>query len=411
MTKNNQFQEICIRLVKAYVSLYPKFSFQFYFDGEKQDLIGNGENIIEVIITESEKVFKRIFTEGSMGLGEAYCDGLIEVRDDQYEDFLFIFVRAAYDKKIIFKLPLSDIFRIIRARYNREFFTKGTQHADINSHYSLSDWFDDDEDANEFYLQWLDSKYIQYTCAKWDTETMSLEEAQVNKFEFYAKRLGINENSRGKTLLDLGCGWGGFMFYIAEHYGLICKGLTLSTAQAAYIAKEAKDRGLENLVSVEIKNVHDMEGSYDFVSSIGLLEHISDYDDLYKKTALALKADGTALFHAIFHTEMFYKTDPFLLKYIFPGGATPHIEKNVNIFKKYFKSVDRNDLPDMSYPKTLQCWYDTFCQNEGKIRTLLTEKGKCKDVDRAIRIFKHYLILAYCGMAESGVVANIQVKN
>jgi len=202
------------------------------------------------------------------------------------------------------------------------------------------------------------------------------------------------------------------MFYIAEHFGVICTGLTLSTAQAEYISKESKARKMENLVHVELKNAHDMEGEFDYVASIGILEHISDYDDLFEKTAHVLKKDGLALFHAMFHTEMYYKTDPFLLKYIFPGGATPNRDKSIRTFKKYFKQVDQNELPYMSYPKTLQCWFKTFCKNETNIRKLLLEKGKCEDVDKAIKIFKHYLMLAYCGLSlQDSLVLNFLLKN
>lgn len=410
--KKDKFEAIFLRLVRAYVLKYPEHSFKFNFDNEEQKVIGRSGEVIEVKIKNTTKTLERIFTEGSLGLGESYCEGLIEVEDRLYKYFLFIFVRAAYDKKLMLSLGIVDIITILRARFNREFFSKGTQHADINSHYSLSDWFKNEDDANEFYLNWLDSKYIQYTCARWVNETKNLEEAQISKFEFYAKRLGIDKNSEGKTLLDLGCGWGGFMFYIAEHYGLICKGLTLATAQAAYITKEAERRNIVDKVKVEIKNVHDLSGEYDFVVSIGLLEHISDCDDLFSKSSRAIKQGGAGLFHAIFHTEMFYKTDPFLLKYIFPGGATPEIKKSLKTFKKYFKQVDRNDLPENSYPKTLDCWYDNFCRNENQIRKLLKEKGTVDNIDYSVKVFKHYLMLSHCGLSDNfGLVSNILVKN
>lgn len=258
---------------------------------------------------------------------------------------------------------------------------------------------------------WLGSPYVQYSCGRWDENTKTLEEAQINKFKFYARRLGINENSKGKTLLDLGCGWGGLMFYLAEKYDLKCHGLTLSRAQAKYVEDEIKKRNLTGLVSVEIKNIHDLEGKYDYIISVGVMEHVSDFDDLYKKISLALNPDGATLIHSMFHREFFYKTDPFLLKYIFFKGGTPRIKENLKIFRKYFKYVSKNDLPLFSYPKTLECWYDRFCAREDEIRKLLREKSRCKDVDFAVRVFKHYLILAYCGMYERGLVSNILAKN
>jgi len=197
---------------------------------------------------------------------------------------------------------------------------------------------------------------------------------------------------------------------MAEKYGLKCKGITLSTAQGSYIKKEAKKRKMQKLVSVNIDNVHNMSGEYDYVASIGLLEHIDDYDDLFKKSEQVLKNGGRVLFHAI-HNNGSYKPDPWLLKYIFPGGSSPNINKSVHTLKKYFKHVSRNDLPYLSYPKTLWAWYLDFLKNEKKIRKLFKEKSKVKDIDYVIRIFKHYLILAYCGLTVSGFVSNIEAHN
>lgn len=409
---SDKFERIFIRIVSAYVKKYNDHSFEICFDKKKCQLIGESSNIIKVKISNSNEVLRRIFVEGSLGLGESYCEGLINVEDKLYKYFLFIFVRIASDKKLLFSLPIGDIFAILKAKFNRKFFERETKSENINAHYSLSDWFDNEKDANAFYLFWLNSKYVQYTCAKWDEGVQTLEEAQTNKLKFYAKRLGIDENSKGKTLIDLGCGWGGCMFFMAENYGIKCKGLTLSTAQAKYIKEEAKRRNLEDLVDVEMKNVHDMDGQYDYVISVGILEHISDYDDLYAKTAKILKPGSLALFHAIFHKGMFYKADPFLAKYIFPGGRTPEIRQNLKIFRKYFKDVNRNNLPEYSYPKTLDCWYGDLCKNEDGIRKLLAEKSKVEDIDFSIRVFKHYLMLAYCGLSsKSSVVANVLVKN
>ena len=405
--KLSNYEEVFINMTKNYVSVYPKHGFQYYFDDHKQELIGNKKSIIIVKIKNSKQVFKRIFEEGSIGLGEVYCDGLVKVADKDYRYFLLMIVRTVYDKKLQLKLSLKDKLQIVKAKAVSKFFTNKDQYQDINSHYSLNDWFSRDEDSNQFYFYWLSSPYVQYTCAKWDKNTKKLEEAQINKFNFYAKRLGINEKSKGKKVLDLGCGWGGLMFYFAEHFGVDCTGITLSTAQVNYIKKEAKARKLDHLVKVKNINVHDMSGNYDYIVSVGLLEHIDDYDDLYKKASQHLKPDGRALFHAMFHEDKHDDPDPFLSKYIFPGGCVTNINKSIKIFKKYFQKVDRNDLPDLSYPKTLVCWFDKFCENESQIRKLLRDKSKCKDIDFAIRMFKHYLILSYCGLTVNGHVCNI----
>ena len=153
----NKFEEIFIRLVTAYVKKYNEHSFEICDDDKKCEPIGDSKNIVKVKFTNSNEVLQRIFIEGSLGLGEAYCEGMITVDDKLYKYFLFIFVRAAYDKKLLLSLPFSDIIVILKAKFNRKFFEKENKSENINAHYSLSDWFDNEKDANNFYLFWLNS--------------------------------------------------------------------------------------------------------------------------------------------------------------------------------------------------------------------------------------------------------------
>ena len=230
------YRDVFVRMFHVYTRVYPECSFRFLFDGAEPIDAGDSERRISVEIRDTDRVLRRIFHEGSIGLGESYCEGNIRVADMEYRDFLVAFIRIPSDRRILRALPLLDRLRVWWGNYSSRYFTKGTQSADINSHYSLSDWFANAEDSNAFYLEWLDAPYIQYSCGKWDPDTKTVEESEVNKLAFYAERLGIRgDAARGKTLLDLGCGWGGLMFYMAEHHGVSCTGLTLSTAQAAYI--------------------------------------------------------------------------------------------------------------------------------------------------------------------------------
>jgi|WetSurMetagenome_2_1015567.scaffolds.fasta_scaffold75611_2 cyclopropane-fatty-acyl-phospholipid synthase len=404
------FTETFLKVVRQYVRYYNGHSFEFTLDKKHPISVGDSGRTVAVRVKHAETVFRRVFTEGSLGLGESYCEGLIDVEDSDYKYFLFIFIRTLFNKTLLSRLSLIDLYRIANGNINQAYFSRGNKHDDINCHYSLSDWFDNEQDSNDFYAYWLDSPYFHYSCALWDQNTRTVEEAQTNKCEVYASRLGINGNCKGKQLLDLGCGWGGFIFYMAEKYGIRCKGLTLSKAQAKYVEGQIHERHLYHLVSVEVDDIHNMSGSYDYIVSIGVLEHINDYDHLYRKTAECLKANGSALFHSMFHRSWFYRGDAFMLKYIFIRGGTPHLKSSMKLFQKYFQHVDRSDLPDLSYSKTVQCWYDKFCAREDEIREHLKEKSKCRDIDFAVRTFKHYLMLGYCAQAERGLVSNFLLR-
>jgi cyclopropane fatty-acyl-phospholipid synthase-like methyltransferase len=406
------YKEIFLRICRVYVEFYPEHSFSLKFDSENPVLIGNSKNIIKININNSENVFKRIFSEWSIWLGESYCDWNILIKDEEYKYLMFIFVRFAYNKKLVWKLKLLDIFRVLRATYYNKLFSKWTQDADINSHYSLSDWFEDSADSNNFYTYWLNSKYVQYSCWKWDKLTSSLEQAQLNKLDFYAKRLWISDKSKWKTLLDLGCWWWGLIFYMAETYGIKCKWLTLSVAQAIYINEQIIKRWLSDLVSVEIRNIHSIEWKYDYIASVWVMEHIENFNDLYKKIWTSLNAWWKTLIHSMFQTLPQKRiADPFLSKYIFPGAWIPQLKNNLDIFKKYFRYVEPNELPQKSYPKTIECWYINFCKNEDAIRKLFKEKSKIKDIDFAIRVFKHYLVSVYCWLYEDELVVNVLAYN
>ena len=402
-------QAIFLRVTRAYVKEErPDMSFRFAFDDVPQPVIGNGPRMVAVSFHNAARLFQRIFLEGNMGLGEGYAEGQIEVKDEDYKEFLCICVYAT-SLRILRHLSIFDMIAAVRARAGG-YFTKPRQHATIDNHYSLSDWFESDDDSNTFFHYWLDRNHRMYSCGKWDSETKTLEESETNKLELYAKRMGIDEGSRGKTLLDLGCGWGGVLFFMAERFGVRAKGLTLSTAQHRYITREIARRQLHDLVSVELRNVHDMEGTYDYMISIGMLEHITDFDDLYKKIAGALNPGGQALMHSIYSKSWFYRADRWFLKYIFPYGACPNFSSNMRCFRRYFNVVEPNKMPHLSYPKTLDAWFANFCHAEPRIRTLLQQNSTVKDVDFAVRTFKHYLAIASVSLTFAGFVGHTLVK-
>jgi len=404
MNRLGNFETMFLKVARAYVEQYPEYGFKFTFDDREIPVMGTSEHVTPVRFLHSEELLGNMFAHGSLPLGEGYCNGWIQVRDEEYKKLLLFLVRAITDRKILKYVTLADKIRVLGAKLSRKDRRRDDKKKSINVHYSLTGWFTDDQ-SNEFFMLWLNSPYVQYSCGKWDEDTTELEEAQLNKFSWYAQRLGLNEESKGKTLLDLGCGWGGFMFYLHERFGLDCTGITLSTAQTKYIREETARRNVDG-VKVQCKDVHDMEGEYDHIVSLGMLEHIDDFDDLYKKTRRCLKEGGTALLHSMHNDGTAYKPDPFLMKYIFRIGATPELQKNIQTLRKYFELVDDDMLPHHSYPKTLDAWYGRYCRNEHKIRALL-EKSRCGDVDFAVRVFKHYLVLASAGLTVRGGVWNI----
>ncbi len=398
-------ERLLVRLLWRYVQVEKSVSFSLRLDNHELERIGAGNHLVRIALDNAAETCRRIFTGGSLELGDCYCEGLIHVADSDYRHFLLVLVRAVFDPSLRQALPLPDRIRLLGAGLRGGFFSFDEPDRNINSHYSLSDWCDE-ETANRFYLAWLDTRHHQYSSGLWRPGVQTVEEAQEEKFAHYAERLGIPSNARGRTLLDLGCGWGGFLFHAATRYGLSAHGVTLSTAQGQYIAAEARRRGLDHLVTVTVGDAREVSGQWDHIISIGLLEHIDCPDMLFARVSGCLLPGGTALFHAMFHEGLFYKPDPWLTRHIFPGGRVPGIHHTLRLLERRFAIVDRENLPALSYPKTLAAWHGRFCAKEQELRALL-EAGGCLDVERAIRTFKHYLVLAETGLSVDGVVCNI----
>lgn len=404
-TRLTASERLLVRLAERHAAIHPEVAFRFTFDDQELAAIGEGSTVCAVRIARAAETCRRIFTGGSLELGACYCEGLIEVPPVSYIHFLLLLARAVFDPQMRHGLPLADQAWLIGAGWRGPWFSRGSATENINSHYSLSDWVDD-ETANRFYLAWLDTRHHQYTCALWGPETSTVEEAQEAKLVHYCDRLGLRGSAPGRRLVELGCGWGGFLFHAVERHAVRARGITLSTAQGRHIREEARRRGLVGRVEVEVGDARAFTGRWDHIVAIGMLEHIDDLDGLFARTAAALAPGGSALFHAMFHEGRLYKPDPWLTRHVFPGGRVPGIDETMRLLERRFALVQREDLPPLSYPRTLAAWHDAFTAREAELRSILREGG-CREVELAIRLFRHYLVLAEAGLTVDGIVANI----
>jgi cyclopropane-fatty-acyl-phospholipid synthase len=192
----------------------------------------------------------------------------------------------------------------------------------IQFHYDVS---------NEFYELFLDEEML-YTCAYFTDWNNTLEQAQRNKVDMVCRKLQLQP---GERVLDIGCGWGGFMFHAARHYGVRAHGVTLSANQVSYIRDKARRLGLSDVVTAELKDYRDLTGEYDKIAAIGICEHVGiDNMTAYMATVRAMLPDrGMFLNHGItrpgkISMKQFRKMKPerrLLAKYIFPGGELDHL--------------------------------------------------------------------------------------
>ncbi len=332
------------------------------------------------MVRERERVLQRILTQGTLGVGESYVDADWEC-DDLAEMFYKVFRNADFTnflgKGIIWQIIKNKIFNL---QSIKRAFIVGKAHYDI---------------GNDLYDVMLDKTTKSYTCGYWGNGQVScnnLDEAQIAKLDLICRKLNLQ---KGQRILDIGCGWGNFMKYATENYGVTCTGLTVSEEQV----KQGKNicNGLPiNFILEDYRSFQDEE-KFDHIISIGMFEHVGvkNYRNFMEVVARNLKEDGLFLLHTIGHSKTTKTVELFINKYIFPNGHLPSPSHIANSFdRKYFWSKPLFILEDWhnfgyNYSLTLNEWYKNFDENFKDL-----QKNNPKYTDRFYRIWKYYLLVS-----------------
>lgn len=278
----------------------------------------------------------------SIVLGEAVMDGDIEIYGSIQELIL-----SAYRCGDSF-LRNSKFSKLIP----KQFHDKKHSKSDIQKHYDI---------GNDFYKLWLDD-IMTYSCAYFKHENDSLEQAQLNKVHHILNKLNAQP---GGKLLDIGCGWGTLIITAAKEYGLNATGITLSEEQASFITKRIKEEGLENKVTVLIKDYRDIRETYDYITSVGMFEHVGkeNLSQYFQTISKRLNINGLALIHGITgqvggnHGS---GTNSWINKYIFPGGYIPRLTENLNHIASAGLQIADLEPLRRHYQKTLELWTKNF---------------------------------------------------
>ncbi|HFH7643631.1 TPA: class I SAM-dependent methyltransferase [Streptococcus agalactiae] len=278
----------------------------------------------------------------SIVLGEAVMDGDIEIYGSIQELIL-----SAYRCGDSF-LRNSKFSKLIP----KQFHDKKHSKSNIQKHYDI---------GNDFYKLWLDDT-MTYSCAYFKHENDSLEQAQLNKVHHILNKLNAQP---GGKLLDIGCGWGTLIITAAKEYGLNATGITLSEEQASFITKRIKEEGLENKVTVLIKDYRDIRETYDYITSVGMFEHVGkeNLSQYFQTISKRLNINGLALIHGITgqvggnHGS---GTNSWINKYIFPGGYIPRLTENLNHIASAGLQIADLEPLRRHYQKTLELWTKNF---------------------------------------------------
>jgi cyclopropane-fatty-acyl-phospholipid synthase len=211
--------------------------------------------------------------------------------------------------------------------------------------------------SNEFFALWLDRR-MNYSCALFEG-TNDLEQAQLNKLRYFhdGTRLGP-----GKRVLDIGCGWGGLALYLAEVAGARVTGITLSHEQLEIARRRASEQGLDTAVEFQMQDYRDVAGRYDRIVSVGMFEHVGVgyYDAFFRKSAQLLTDEGVMVLHSIGRSEGPSSTNPWISKYIFPGGYIPSLSEVLPAIERSGLLVTDIEILRLHYAETLKAWREHF---------------------------------------------------
>jgi cyclopropane-fatty-acyl-phospholipid synthase len=312
----------------------------------------------------------RIAAFGHIGLLDGYFDGDVDFEGDFREA-----IRTGLSG-MGFSYPLVTVPNRWH-EFRRSNSSRRQAKENARVHYGL---------GTEFYRLWLDDPLMMYTCAYWKEGTRSVEEAQVNKIEHVCRKARL---AAGESVLDIGCGFGGFMFHAAEHYGVSVTGLNTTTEQVAWVDAEIRRRGLERRLAVVEADFRDALGPFDKVISIGVLEHAGrdQLAEVVRAHAKFLKPGGLGVLHFIGHPGR-HETEFFIRQHVFPGGWIPSLaDVIVAMEANGLEIVDVENLR-RHYAPTLDAWAERFERNWDRIRALDPRRFN----ERFRRIWLTYLI-------------------
>jgi cyclopropane-fatty-acyl-phospholipid synthase len=334
-----------------------KIAFRVVFPDGTSSQIGEGEPAFSLII-RNHRAERRILLFGHVGLLESYF-----ADDLDFEGSLQMAARAAFDMGI--DEPPGGLVGLRNAWHEMRFSNAGIAQAKENArfHYGL---------GADFYKLWLDLPSMMYTCGYWKEGTKSVEEAQRNKMDHVAKKVRL---APGESFVDIGCGFGGFMFHAQEHYGARGTGINTTTEQIEWVQGEIQHRGLQDQLEVIEADFREIPGQYDKVVSIGVLEH-AGRDQLFEVVrahADALKPGGLGMLHFIGHVGV-RDTEFYIRKHIFPGGWIPSLAQTIEAMEQCGLEVIDIENLRRHYAFTLDAWATRFDANWEKIHALDPQK-------------------------------------
>jgi len=326
---------------------------------------------------------RAVLFDPELRLGEAYMDGTFVVERGSIADVLELLLRQERIAAPTWALP-SKLIRFLFRRL-QQFNRRARSRRNVEHHYDLD---------GRLYSLFLDADQ-QYSCGYFETPDRSLEDAQLAKKRHLAAKLCIDP---GAEVLDIGCGWGGLALYLAEIAGAHVTGITLSQEQYARAQQRALERGRTQDAVFRLEDYRDVAGRFDRIVSVGMFEHVGVgfYDTFFRKCAQLLDEDGILLLHTIGRSSTPGVTNPWIAKYIFPGGYIPALSEVLPAIERARLIVTDVEILQLHYAETLKAWRERFLAHREEVEQLYDR--------RFVRMWEFYLASSEMAFRESDMV-------
>ncbi|MFZ1430315.1 MAG: cyclopropane-fatty-acyl-phospholipid synthase family protein [Geminicoccaceae bacterium] len=304
----------------------------------------------------------RLALNPGLHAGEAYMAGTLTVEDATSYEFIELFARNLECAGAVdLGGPVDILNRSLRRL--KQFNPAPRARRNVAHHYDLS---------AELYDLFLDADR-QYSCAYFTEPGQDLETAQLRKKQHIAAKLHLEP---GMRVLDIGCGWGGLGLYLAERLGAEVTGITLSTEQLALANARAAAAGLEASAQFHLRDYRHETGNFDRIVSVGMFEHVgvNHYGEFFRTVHDRLADDGVALLHTIGRRDGPGSTNPWLQKYIFPGGYSPSLSELSAAIERSGLWINDVEVLRLHYAETLRHWRLRFEANRAQVAALYDER-------------------------------------
>jgi cyclopropane-fatty-acyl-phospholipid synthase len=334
--------------------------------------VGDGTGQPAAMRFTSRQAELGLLLDPELRLGEAYMDGEIIIEHGSIADALAILLGQEHSSSLPAWANPWRLGRLL-ARRMHQFNPRWRARRNVAHHYDLN---------TQLYGYFLDSDR-QYSCAYFERPGQSLDDAQLAKKRHLAAKLLLDAQ---RSVLDIGCGWGGLALYLGEFCDARVTGITLSEQQHAFARARLTERSaLAGQIDFRLQDYRDVREKFDRIVSVGMFEHVGVgfYPAFFRKCHALLKSDGVMLLHSICRSEGPNVTNPWIAKYIFPGGYIPALSEVLPFVEWSGFLVTDIEILRLHYAETLKAWRERFLAHREEVEQMYDA--------RFVRMWEFYL--------------------